>query len=582
MAILDARGRPIGGQDDYDDQSSGFLEIGTTGLKRSGGFIHEEWHRQLRGRQGVRKYVEMRDNNAVIGAMLFAIEMFIRQAETNVLPADEHDNVALEAAAFLEECLDDMKMTWDDTTAEIMSMLPFGWSLFEEVYKLRMGPDQEDKSRRSKFSDGRVGWRKWAIRAQETLWKWEFDDDGDVCGMWQQDPYAQGKGGAQVLIPMQKALLFRTKSHKGNPEGRSVLRNAWRSYRFLKRIQEIEGIGIERDLAGYPVAFVPQEIMLRSATPEQQALRQLMETLVTQVRRDEREGMVFPSPTGIDGNPTGYDFKLMSTGGRRQLDVDKVIRRYEMRIATTLLHDWVLMGQDKVGSLALSNNKTKASDLAVSAYLEQRDEVVNRVAIPRLFRLNPEFPPGSWPTIKHGDIKVPDLSELSEFISKLVTVGVLTPDKGLERHVRQTGELNELEEEPDLTPLRGPQVQVPEQLLLPGEAPGALETGGEGQAELPLPGDGEAEPGREGVAPEAEAIIDPDLALNGAQITALKDIVIAVQAGELPRDSAIELVVAGFPIKRDRVERIIGSGPPAEQSVVEPTVPAPEPGGVVV
>ena len=39
-----------------------------------------------------------------------------------------------------------------------------------------------------------------------------------------------------------------------NPEGRSILRNAYFSWYFEKKIAEIEGIGIARDLAGLPRA----------------------------------------------------------------------------------------------------------------------------------------------------------------------------------------------------------------------------------------------------------------------------------------------------------------------------------------
>ncbi|MGI6498023.1 MAG: hypothetical protein ACOX0U_04265 [Oscillospiraceae bacterium] len=53
-------------------------------------------------------------------------------------------------------------------------------------------------------------------------------------------------------------MIFRTKSRKGSPEGRSILRNAYRSWYFKRRIQEIEGIGIERDLAGFPTLTAPE------------------------------------------------------------------------------------------------------------------------------------------------------------------------------------------------------------------------------------------------------------------------------------------------------------------------------------
>ena len=52
-------------------------ELGTSGLRRSGGFVHEDFLNQLRGRRGFLVYREMADNDPVIGSILYAIEKVI-------------------------------------------------------------------------------------------------------------------------------------------------------------------------------------------------------------------------------------------------------------------------------------------------------------------------------------------------------------------------------------------------------------------------------------------------------------------------------------------------------------------------
>ena len=64
-----------------------------------------------------------------------------------------------------------------------------------------------------------------------------------------------------MTIPRAKCLLFRPTAYKSNPEGRSILRTAYRPWYNLTQIENIEGIGIERDLAGLPVVKVPPEVM---------------------------------------------------------------------------------------------------------------------------------------------------------------------------------------------------------------------------------------------------------------------------------------------------------------------------------
>ena len=56
-------------------------ELGTTGLRRSGGFITEEFLNALRGRRGLLVYREMADNDPVIGSILYSIEKVILRLE---------------------------------------------------------------------------------------------------------------------------------------------------------------------------------------------------------------------------------------------------------------------------------------------------------------------------------------------------------------------------------------------------------------------------------------------------------------------------------------------------------------------
>ena len=146
-------------------------EIGRIGQKRYGGFFYEEFLKELQGRKGVETYREMADNDDVIGAILFAIEMLIRQTSWTIQPGGP-ENADEEAAEFVESCMDDMQDTWTDTISEILSFLTYGWSYHEIVYKRRCGKNRDSRLN-SKYDDGLIGWAKLPIRAQETLYQWE-------------------------------------------------------------------------------------------------------------------------------------------------------------------------------------------------------------------------------------------------------------------------------------------------------------------------------------------------------------------------------------------------------------------------
>ena len=94
----------------------------------------------------------MSENDDVVGAILFAIEMLVRQCNWNVEPGGDTAKDK-EAAEFVESCMEDMQDTWIDTISEILSFLTYGWSFHEIVYKRRMGHTKDPRTR-SKFNDG--------------------------------------------------------------------------------------------------------------------------------------------------------------------------------------------------------------------------------------------------------------------------------------------------------------------------------------------------------------------------------------------------------------------------------------------
>lgn len=404
-------------------------EIGRVGQRRYGGIFYEEFLSELRGRKGAEVFTEMSNNDETIGAILFAIEMLVRQASWNVEPGGSTAKDR-EAAEFVRSCMDDMQQTWIDTISEILSFLTYGWSFHEIVYKRRMGRTKDNRTS-SKYDDGLIGWMKLPIRSQETLYQWEYDDQDNLIGMTQMPPPDFGL----ITIPMNKAMLFRTRSRKDNPEGRSILRTAYRSWYFKRRIQEIEGIGIERDLAGLPVITTPEGMDIWDKDDEDMnAIRTGLEAMVKNIRRDSTEGLVLPF---------GYTFELTSTGGSRQFDTNSIIARYDTKISQTVLADFIQLGHESVGSFALSSDKTNLFSMAICAFLDIICQTFNSQGIPALIDINGDRFAGvtDYPRLTHGDIEDVDLATVATFIKDMTSIGVIIPDESLEDYVRQLGKL---------------------------------------------------------------------------------------------------------------------------------------------
>jgi hypothetical protein len=281
-----------------------------------------------------------------------------------------------------------------------------------------------------------------------------FDEDGGVKGFYQRG-YPDWK---LRYIPIEKSLLFRTTFRKNNPEGRSILRGAYRAWYFKKRMEEIEAIGAERDLAGLPMVTLPADIF-NSTRPEDQQVLAAMHTFVKQVRNDERAGIVFPMAFDDAGNKL-YEFSLVSTAGARTFDTSTIVQRYDERIAMTVLADFVFLGGTKgsstsatSGSYAMSSNKTDMFKQALTSWLDSIADTFNRHAIPRLFELN-HWPQDSLPKIAYESINVPDLDTIGAFISNMMGAGWadILSDRDLRNYLLKRAELpvpNDLTEDND-------------------------------------------------------------------------------------------------------------------------------------
>jgi len=446
-----------------DKPTPDLTELGATGLRRSGGTVYEEFLVNLRGIRGAKVYREMADNDPTIGSMLFAIEKVITRLEWRVDPfSDGSEDGEItkedkEVATFVESCLNDMSDSWDSTLSQMLSMLIFGYSYHEIVYKVR-GGDVNDPQK------------------------------GGIQGMIQVDP---STGGTHA-IPIEKSLLFRTSSQKNNPEGRSILRNAYRPWYFKRRIEEIEAIGIERDLAGLPVAYVPPEFLSSTATAEQAAVLASIQNIVTSIKRNEQEGIVMPSMYDDAGHKV-FDLVLLSSGGSRQFDTDKIIQRYDQRISMSILSDFILLGSDRVGSYALGTSKMDLWSMAVDSIAKNIAEVMNQYAIPRLLKLN-GMNPSRAPYLTYGEVSHVDLNEISAFVSNLAQVGVLVPDPKLEEYLRDLAGLPPAEHDGQNFGMP----PMPEASVLP---PQPEEADGAGEEELPPP-----PPTPEGLNPPAPEV----------------------------------------------------------------------------
>jgi len=396
--------------------------LGVSGSNTHNGQIRaDEFLPELRGRKAIRKYMEMRDNDATIGAVLYAVEQILRDVDLKVTPADDSD-AAIKEADFIESVLADMEHTLDDHISEALSFLSFGFSFFEVVYKRRSLTSTLNPKKKTKYPDGRIGVRKLASRAPWTVSRFDVDPvTGSVLGLYQNTTLAGSDNTG--YIPTTKALYYRTTVINNDPSGRSILRNAYTSYEYLNSLQAIEAIAVERELAGIPVARVPSEYLSADASADQKQFLGSVQQILRDVKFNEQGYIVLPSDNypDKDGAPSGVrlvDVELMSSSGSRNIDIDPIVRRYQHDIARSVLSEFLMLGSSSTGSYALSKSKTDLFLRALEAYIQTIVDVLNKQLVEPLWALN-GLDPKLMPKIVSGDVAPHDLKELGSYLRNL-------------------------------------------------------------------------------------------------------------------------------------------------------------------
>jgi hypothetical protein len=370
----------------------------------------------------------MRDNNPVLGAIVMAIQLMAMSVEWKLEPAPDGE----QEFQFVDECWKDMTHSWSDTLSQIFTMLYYGFSVFEIVYKYRRGLDATTPS---KYDDGKIGWRKWAPWDAESLYvdePWGLDAHGGLMSIRQD---LRAEGGELIDVSIEKMLLFNTYGGSARPEGRSVLRNAYVPYYYATRLGEVEAIALERMGAGFPVIYASDEAREDIESGK-------LEQIVEDIRIDERGGVVLPYAKMGQGAKEGKGIRLelLNAGSFQAGTFHGVIERYEQRMAMSALAQFIFLGMSATGTQALADRVIDVLFQAIDVMNTRISDVLNRFAIPRLMRINgmdltkaPRFKPASSMSY--------DLEKMGAFIGLMTDKGYIMPTQKISEFMHELSSL---------------------------------------------------------------------------------------------------------------------------------------------
>lgn len=411
-------------------------EIGTTGLAISNDQIVEEIKRELRWPRSIQVYKTM-SYDPLIYSALQLFEMLIGRVDWEVVAPEDATEEQKRKTEFIKQCMNDMDHTWRDFIKDVLSYITYGFSVHEKVYRRRTF------AAGSKYNDNLIGWRKLAVRSQDTISGWNFSPDGRSLTGVEQDLSMvssnynndfterfrlENKDGV-IHIPREKFMLFRYNGKRNNPEGSSPLKHVYLSWRYRTEIIDQEAIGISRDLKGLPHMRIPADYLSPNADKEKKAAADAFYNIGRNIHNNEQSCVVTPSDRDEKGNLL-FDFSLVSSQGSKNYETDAIIRRHSNEILQALFADILKLGNDSQGSYALADSKSGLVNMAVEARLKEIADVINHDLIPQTFRLN-KWDDKEFPEIKFKHVEKVDEDLFSKFIQRTGSVQYLPRSKEL-------------------------------------------------------------------------------------------------------------------------------------------------------
>jgi hypothetical protein len=390
----------------------GLREIGYASTSPWTGWTREESNPQLRDKQGIRKWYDMKRNDGSVRGSLLYLKTPVRAAHWYLEPGDD-SILAKNIADFVQECLfDDLNVDWSQVLDDVLLQFEYGYMVLEKVYKFR--------------PDGKVGLRKLAPRHPLDIAEWVWDDRGGPSGIRMEPmspipfnnmtpPPEIGEEAMGAFIPVRKLAIFSLEPEAGDLRGTSVLRSAYKHWYYKDSLYKIDAIQKERHGIGVPVIKLPPGF---SDTD-----KALAEEMGRNLRTNDRAHIVLP--------PNWELFFAKLEG--QPVDCIKSIEHHNSMIKTNIVAPFMDSDNPSEQALDMFFKSTRYLANSIAA-------IFNKHIIRQLVDLN--FKRGPYPKLRARRIgEWNDLRTFSFALRNFVGAGMITPDDVLEAQLREEADL---------------------------------------------------------------------------------------------------------------------------------------------
>lgn len=410
---------------------------GVTGATSyAGKLISFETSPDLQGTNLYTTYTNMVANTVIVGACVRYYQNLLGGTAWTVTPKEGSGSQGQAAADLVKDGLFESNMTtpWFNVVKRAALYRMFGFSIHEWTMRKR--------------ADGKMVFADISHRPQQTIQFWDIPDDGSSFVGVVQRPLLAGQ---YYYIPRDRMFYNVDSSLTDQPDGVGMLRHIVEHTRRLGRYEQLEGFAYESDLRGIPVGRIPYRELEKYAKANGYGKTWIdkqvaaMESLVENHIRTPWLGITVDSSMYVTdaqnqtiSSAPQWHLDLLKGGNYGLAEITEVVERLNREIARVLGMEFMMLGGDGKGSLALSRDKTSMFASVLEASLHELAWQTTHDLVWPLLKLNNIDPEKYAPQVQPDPIATERIETTVDAILKLAQAGaILMPDDPVINQIRQ-------------------------------------------------------------------------------------------------------------------------------------------------
>lgn len=379
-----------------------------------------EYLSDLQGKAGADIYDQMRKSDTNIKMVLRVCKYPIVACTWHISnDGDEKldDMTAAANAYFMEQ----MKQSWQGLLFNILTMLEFGFSVFEIV------------------------WAPWTYQGKTYLApKLQFRQQQSIEDIDAKEKIMTQtkRDGTEAKIPFSQLVFFILEQEGDDFRGNSILRSAYRNWYYKDKFLNQWSIAIERNVGGVPVATLPEKYASPDC-PERKAFEKMLKNFIT------HQNQWITKPAGVE---------LEFVEGKINDQVlTNAITNMDLGIAKSVLVQFLELGTGgNGGAYALSRDLSDIFVQGLQSIINQIQTVFDRYILNPFIDVN-FGEQDNYPRLKADNLDMARKQANFDNLLKFVQTGAIEIKRQDEQELRRAF---------DFRPLTDEELEVEKQIVV--------------------------------------------------------------------------------------------------------------------